>query len=77
MQLRRWGPTPRPEPQAGPAECGRGTSTAGGGPAPAGTISCGPLCLVGLASAPPGHRPALPLPSSHARSSPAPVRRAD
>ncbi len=64
------GPTPRPERGIGATERARGAPAAGGGPAPAGTIPRGAPHLVGLAPAPPGHRPPLPLPPARGRSGP-------
>ena len=63
-----------PRRSAGPPQRARSTSTAGSGLAAAGTVPDGAPRLVGLASAPPSHRPTRPLPSSVLRPRSAEVR---
>jgi SRSO17 transposase len=78
-ELRRRGlggsPAPGAGPRcfAGPPQRARSTPPPGSGPAPARTITAGALRLVGLAPAPPGHCPSLPLSPALPRSGSASV----
>jgi len=78
--LRRQAVGGSPAPGAGPgcstdpAQRARSTATPGSGLATPGTVPDGAPRLVGLAPAPPGHRPPLPLPPSVLRPRPAEVR---
>ena len=78
--LRRQAKGGRPAPGAGPRSSAgapqraRSPATPGSGLAAAGTVPDGAPRLVGLASAPPSHRPTLPLPPSVLRPRSAEVR---